>query len=300
MFSFTDDDLDFERYYEEHERKNYAEKVRPITDYGDEAFDRLVNGTSVTGECLPWEKTWDRFRFRPGELTIWAGVNGNGKSLVMGQTAIWLESPTVIASMEMLPETTTERIMRQATGVRNPTREYFDTTIHKLKNKLYIYNHIGSVKKDSILGMCHYAAKERSVKHVMIDSLVKCGMGVDDYNSQKKFVDKLCEVAKEHMIHVHLVVHIRKGKSEMDLPGKFDVKGAGEITDLADNVLIVARNKAKEEMVRMEDPKLDESAPDGFIVVDKQRNGEWEGTFGFWWHESSQQWTDSKNRSMRL
>ena len=65
----------------------------------------LVNGVNSVGDKLPWVKTHNMFRFREGELTIWAGVNGNGKSLVMGQTALWLmrHTPVLIASMEMSP-----------------------------------------------------------------------------------------------------------------------------------------------------------------------------------------------------
>ena len=52
----------------------------------------------------------------------------------------------------------------------------------------------------------------------MIDSLVKCGVGVDDYNAQKKFVDALCWAAKQHKVHIHLVNHIRKGNNETEIP----------------------------------------------------------------------------------
>ncbi len=290
-----DDDLDFEKYLADHETERHAEKVRPVSDFTDLAFERLTNGVAVTGEPLPWNKTADKFRFRSGELTIWAGVNGNGKSLVMGQVALWLDSPVVIASMEMKPEATVARLLRQAAGREDPTRQYVDAIVRELSGKLYIYDHVGTVQQNSVLGLCHYAAKEKGVKHVFIDSLVKCGLGVDDYNAQKNFVNRLAEAAKEHDIHIHLVVHIRKGNAETDIPDKFDIKGAGEITDLADNVLIIARNQSKEKAKRNNDKAYDMDKPDGFIRVAKQRHGEWEGLWGFWWDEKSQQWSSRNN-----
>lgn len=304
---FDNADLDFEKYLVQHEQQRHAEKVRPATEFFDLAMDRLENGVKLVGDPMPWEKTLDRFRFRPGETTIWAGVNGNGKSLVMGQTALWLGSKVVIASMEMLPEATLARMLRQACAVSVPTRNYAQSIVEQLKGKIWIYDHIGTIEQESMLGMCHYAAKELGIDHIMIDSLVKCGIGTDDYNGQKRFVDKLTAIAKEHNVHIHLVVHMRKGHRETDVPDKFDVKGAGEITDLADNVLIIARNQSKEEQRRLKRIKgeelsvEDDKTPDAFIRIAKQRHGEYEGLMGFWWHEDSQQWVDRYHGSpMRL
>jgi len=253
---------------------------------------------SIVGDPLPWVKTHDKFRFREGELTIWAGVNGNGKSLVMGQAAIWFGSPVMIASMEMQPKSTVKRNLRQPTGVEKPSRQYAEAVMDQLKGQLFIYNHVGTVRHDSILGACHYAAQEKGCKHLMIDSLVKCGFKTDDYNGQKNFVDKLTELAKEHNVHVHLVVHMRKGHNETDQPDKFDIKGAGEITDLADNVLILNRNLIKEKQFREQSRSYDELAPDVFIRVAKHRHGEWDGQWGLWWHEASQQWTARQGQAM--
>ena len=89
-------DEDFRDYMAQSQRQS----IRPASDFVDEAMEILVNGVNSVGDKLPWPKTHDLFRFREGELTIWAGVNGNGKSLVMGQTALWLmrHTPVLIAS----------------------------------------------------------------------------------------------------------------------------------------------------------------------------------------------------------
>ena len=285
------DNIDFEKYLESHEENKHGQHVRPINDFLNGALKRLDQGVTLFGDRMPWDKTTEHFRFRESELTIWAGVNGNGKSLVMGQCALWLakESPVCIASMEMPPEATLARMLRQACGSDRPSRAYGEKLMQYLDKSLFIYNQLGTVSREAILGAIHFAAKERGVKHFMIDSLVKCGLGTDDFNGQKQFVDQLSNAAKEHKIHIHLVVHIRKGKSEKDKPDKFDIKGAGEITDLADNVLIVSRNLGKEELKRG-GSDYDVDAPDAYIRVVKQRHGEWEGTWLFWWHEKAQQW----------
>jgi len=290
------DNIDFEKYLESHQSSKHGQYVRPLNDFLEGAMLRLQQGVNLYGDRMPWVKTADKFRFRESELTIWAGVNGNGKSLVMGQCALELAEHTgvCIASMEMPPEATLARMLRQASGSDSPSKEFATQLIDRLNGKVFIYNQIGTVSKEAILGAIHYAAKERGVKHFMIDSLVKCGIGTDDFNGQKNFVDQLANVAKEHKIHVHLVVHIRKGMSETDTPDKFDIKGAGEITDLADNVLIISRNTHKEKSKR-EGSSFDEDEPDSFIRVAKQRHGEWEGLWGFWWNAEAQQWLEEAN-----
>ena len=107
-------DIDFEKYLDKHE--NIGQKVQSPAVFTDKVIERIKGNMALVGDCLPWTKTWDKFRFREGELTIWAGVNGNGKSLVMGMAALFFTTPVVIASMEMLPEATIARMVRQATG----------------------------------------------------------------------------------------------------------------------------------------------------------------------------------------
>ena len=63
-----------------------SQSIRPASDFMEEAMERLERGVKIYGDPMPWQKTHDDFRFREGEVTIWAGVNGQGKSLVMGQT----------------------------------------------------------------------------------------------------------------------------------------------------------------------------------------------------------------------
>lgn len=278
-------DVDFEKYLEQNEE--IRQQVQHPSDFVDKAVERLTTGNHLVGDTLPWQKTWDKFRFRDGELTIWAGTNGSGKSLVMGMTALFMQYPTVIASMEMLPEATLARMTRQACGMSNPSEPYIRDTIKKLDNKIWIFNQVGNVQQNALFGMIVYAAKELGVKHIMIDSLVKCGLGVDDYNSQKNFVDKLTSLAKQEKVHIHLVVHMRKMANESETPDRMSIKGAGEISDLADNVIIVTRKTLGL------DPESTE--PTGFIRIAKHRHGEWEGNWGFWFHDESQQWVANPN-----
>lgn len=273
--------------------------IKPAFEFLDDAMLRIEQGVQQFGDPLPWQYTHDKMRFRPSEVTIWAGANGSGKSLVLGQAAAWwaLDTPVVIASMEMKPEATLERMLKQTSGGSRPSREFANGFIAKTDFNLYIYDQLDTMDSDSILGMINYSATELGAKHIIIDSLMKCVKGTDDYNSQKNFVDALCWSAKRHDIHIHLVHHIRKSANETDEPDKYSIKGAGEITDLADNVILVYRNLLKERLRDQGSDKYKDEDVDCALRVVKQRHGEYEGRFGFAWHPDSQQWVSNKYRT---
>ena len=136
--------------------------------------------------------------------------------------------------------------------------------------------------------MVRYCAKEKGITHFVIDSLMKCVSGEDDYNGQKEFVDELTSIARDNGMHIHLVHHVKKPADENHKPGKYDFKGTGAITDQVDNVIAVWRNKAKEKN-REAGKLVSDQEPDALLICDKQRNGEWEGRIGLFFDRESQQ-----------
>jgi twinkle protein len=258
---------------------------------------------------MPWPKTHDTFAFRDGEVTVYAGGNGGGKSLITGQIALYLirqKQSVCIASFEMKPEKTLERMLRQFSGefIDNPLtgdREKYITNLigrmdRYLNNRMFIYDQQGTTSPDKVIAMCRYCALELGVKHVFIDSLMKCVKGEDDFNGQKNFVDELTAIARDHNIHIHLVHHIRKLVNEEQQPNKHDLKGSGSISDQVDNVFLMWRNKKKENM-RNRGEQVDEMQPDAFLMNEKQRNGDAQEWYGLHFHGSSQQFVEKPGAS---
>jgi twinkle protein len=121
---------------------------------------------------------------------------------------------------------------------------------------------------------------------------MKCVKGEDDFNGQKNFVDDLCAIAKDCDVHIHLVHHLRKPSKESEMPDKHDTKGSGSITDQVDNVMMVWRNKPKEEMGRAKGShSTKQTEPDCYLLCRKQRNYEGssdgEPTIGLWRHRDA-------------
>ena len=293
------DDIDFSAYLAETEAK---QKVKPARLFVEDMLYRLYEEQQESCGYLPWFQVKNSFQFRPGEVTLWAGINGHGKSLVTGQSALSLMGQgerVCIASFEMKPHKTLERMSRQWGGMAPARRGDDPILISSYKDicrqfaewsdtRLWLYDQQGTVTPETIIAVTRYCAKELGIQHMFIDSLMKCVRGEDDYNGQKYLVDELCSIAKDHDIHIHLIHHIKKLSSEDQTPGKFDAKGSGAITDQVDNMLIHWRNKSKE-MAQKCGEKFDAEAPDAILTCAKQRNGEDEPRIMLWFDRDTQQ-----------
>lgn len=281
------DTIDFTAYMKEPE----DHKVRPASDFLEDTIAMFYPqpGAAVPPRPL-WEKANGKIAFRPGEVSLWAGINGHGKSMFLSQVELDLvtQGEKVLSmSFEMLPARQMQRMARQAYADDLPPVQFIGN-LHKWTNgRLWMYDHNGSIKWEKVMAVCRYAQEKFGITQFVIDSLMKCVKGETDYDAQKDFVNELCAFAQSRKVHVHLVHHVRKSEDEDKIPGKFDAKGAGAVTDMVDNVFIVWRNK-KAERGDAKDPR----SPTAMLRCDKQRNGEWEGMLGFWFHPESMQYLE--------
>jgi len=290
-------DIDFEKYLEDHENRKIAQNIEYFDENFDRVYDYLIKGTQLNGSALIWSKMANLWRVRDSEVSLVAGVNGNGKTTWLSQMVAFLDEPTVIASLEMPTHTTKAKMLRQVCGMHNPSPEYAKAMMESLKDKIYLFNQIGTVTPEIIRGLIVYAAEVLKVKQIVIDSLVKVNVKLDDHSKQRDFMSQLSELAKEYKVHIFLVVHMRKGQDETAIPDKYSVKHAGELVDLADNLLIIARNMKK--VIALQNPANVaefEPKPDGFLRIAKNRHGDFEGLLSFWFDTSSQQWLESRKQ----
>ncbi len=304
MPEFLTDEIDFAAYLKDTDAKT---KVKPAADFVQDAKDRLRTRAKTKRTFLPWPKCNDSFEFRRGEVTIWAGQNGHGKTDLTTQIALSLVGQgekVCVASFEMKPVTTVGRMVRMFAMTNPFSPEYqgqdglaaLDVMYNDFgewtTNRLWLYDQTGTAYPDTVLGMVKYCANELGITHIFIDSLMKCVRAEDDYNGQKDFVDRLCAIAKDCDIHVHLVHHLKKPSKEGDMPDKHDTKGSGSITDQIDNLFMVWRNKPKEDDMKAKGASSNKSTePDCFLLCRKQRNyeGNHEGepTIGLYRHRDA-------------
>lgn len=275
-------------------------ELRAASSFLPEVMDAFFSSTpTAQGVELPWEITHERFRLRRGELTIWTGINGHGKTMLLDHIAVHGMAQNgrwCLASMEMSAPIHLKRIFSQVSGATQPTEEIVERINRWIDGRCWIFNVRGTAKASRILDVFRYAWRKYGIGSFIVDSLAKCGYAEDDYNGQKGFVESLQDFAMESQTHVHLVTHARKQEGEEKPPGKMDVKGTGAITDMADNVVSVWRNKRKEELLQSgAATDATKSEPDCLVIVHKQRNHGWEGKFKLWYNPTSHQYREERS-----
>ena len=284
------------------------EELKSAGNYTEGVINRFHPvGGKRPGIDLPWRKTQDRLRLYDGEVSIWTGTNGHGKSLLLGQVmlgAVKQNYGCCIASMEMHPVKTLSRMVQQHTKINTPTPDTIQQAMAWMNQNIWIFDLQGTAKRERLFDVFRYAFHRYGVRQFVIDSLAKCGMGEDAYNEQKAFIDRLGDFAKATGCHIHLVAHARKGGDEYSPPGKMDVKGTGALTDMVDNVLCVYRNKGKERNLATLDnggsikgkTRTDiEKEFDAFLICDKHREdgADAEGMFGFYFDRQTLTYTEA-------
>ena len=172
MANFIDDTIDFSQYLRETDNK---QKVRPAADYIPAIKERMRNLSTERKLYLPWVKSYDSFYFREGEMTVWAGQNGHGKSQITAHIAMHLMSQgerVCMASFEMKPVETIRLMSRMFIGTNPYTPEYqndqgyealdemFDSFGAWSDNRLWIYDQMGVTNPETVIGMSRYCAKE--------------------------------------------------------------------------------------------------------------------------------------------
>jgi len=208
--------------------------------------DLFQMGTKLFGTPTAWKALDSILKgWRGGEVTIWSGRNGSGKSTIINQVILDLAEKgekSCIYSGEMPPDRYLRWAIIQQSKIESPAPYKIDETLHWMSGKLYIVNLTDMITPDKLLNDFEYAARRYGCKHFVIDSLMKIQINEnDEYNQQKQFVGRLAEFCQKFNCHIHLVAHPRKSNTDDDTPGKVDIKGSSHITDLAHNVIVLYR-----------------------------------------------------------
>jgi twinkle protein len=247
------------------------------------------------GYYTPYRKLGLKLMFRSSELTLWCGASGAGKSQVLSDCIVdWVKqgSRVCLCSLEMKPQQTLKRMVRQVIGTEQPPPEKIQAALEWLDGGLLIYERLGKAGIQGLLEIFAFAQAKYGCDQFVIDSLMRLGVDIDDYAAQEKTVFELVEWTVAHRAHSHLVAHSRKGGKFGGVPEIEDVKGAMEIGANAFNILTVWRNRGQEKKVddaesEEEKAKLREETPGVLLNVAKQRNGDFEGKVGLWFDQKS-------------
>lgn len=281
-------------------------ELRNVGDFEDAMFREYSRVDE--GLVLPWKKTHDDILLRAGETSIWAGVNGHGKSAIVSNIVGFQASRGTrccVASMEYRTALWLMQMNRQVAGSAFPPEAYARHVHRELAKVMYAFDVSGRAKSKRILEVFRYARRRYETDLFLIDNLTKCGFADDDYAGQKSFIEEITDFARETQAHVMVVAHMRKSESEDKPAGKMGVKGSGGITDMADTVVEVWRNKPREKAMRIAsetkipaDEKFEKQA-DTLLLVTKQRATGKEPVINLWFDQGSTQFLSSPDYQPR-
>ncbi len=286
------------------------EELKRAGEFTDDVIELFhPSSTEQSGYFLPFAKLRDEVRFRPGELSIWTGASGHGKSQVLSHASVaWGEQGAriCIASLEMAPRQFLKRMVKQAGNVDRPTIEFIRAIMGWMDEWLWVFNVVGKRSTQSILEIFEYARARYGCDTFIIDSLMRMGVGSEDYEGQEKTVFDVVNWAVEKNVHVHLVAHSRKADTKngnSGAPETEDIKGASEIGSNAFNIFSVWRNRKLEDQLREAQERGErgdaaaqlkfeelQNFPGVMLNVAKQRNGDFEGKLGLWFNQETYQY----------
>ena len=243
----------------------------------------------------------DQIVFRPHELSIWTGFSGHGKSQFLGQVMLGMINQGAricIASFELKPTLLLQRLVRQTTGMRLPSQEHIIEVMQWFEDKLWIFDLTGMKKVSQLIEVFTYARQQYGVDTFVIDSFAQLGISYNDHKGQKILLNALCDFKNEYDCQLHMIVPAMEDFDESKPPSRLAHKGTGVAADIADNCFSVWRNKGKEFIFQkqQEGLSLDDNEQeklkdlDCILLCDKQRNGSWEGSLGFWFDKASYQY----------
>lgn len=285
-------------------------ELRGIAEFADDGWEELhPTKTETIGTEIPVNLPW---RCRFGEVTVWSGFNAHGKTLMLNNFVVHDAAQgqrCCIASLEMPARELLATYVKIALGGHPPKerRDRYDAAVEWLREKVWIVNKVGVMHWQKVIPLLEYAAKRYGCTRFVVDSLVRLGIGEDDYDMQKEAVGAFVEFAGKFG-HVHLVCHPRKMESEKNAPGKLDVRGSGTISDLIHNGFTVWRNKAKEQgLEELTNGKDDETKRaalqkqmDAQLMLWKHRKLGHEPFRSLWFHQPSGQFLNAYNAQPRI
>ena len=190
-----------------------------------------------------------------GELSIWSGGNGSGKSTFLSQLALETISRGFNVAMfsgELTSNRAKSWLQLQAAG-RAHTRlsdngvsyyvpkEKADAIDEWAADKLWIYNNQYGIKVNSVIDDFVRHIEQHQTDVVIIDNLMSLDLSEirgEKYDRQTTLVLTLSEFAKKYNVHIHFVCHPRK---PVGFLRKSDISGSADLTNAADNVFMMHR-----------------------------------------------------------
>ncbi|XP_069756222.1 twinkle mtDNA helicase isoform X2 [Narcine bancroftii] len=219
----------------------------------DDVFGELANADQVSG--IKWQRFPDLNKLlkghRKGELTVFTGPTGSGKTTFIsectldlctqGVNTLWgsFEISNIRLAKIMLTQFAMQRLDDQL--------DSYDAWADQFENlPLFFMTFHGQQSIKSVIDTMQHAVYMYDITHIIIDNL-QFMMGqefltVDKFSAQDYIIGMFRKFATDNSCHVTLVIHPRKQEDDKELQTA-SIFGTAKASQEADNILILQDKK---------------------------------------------------------
>jgi len=245
----------------EEEVKRLLEEAKPlphqeILDFAelrDAVYREMTNPDQVAGIQSLSFPTLNRLirGHRKGELTIFSGPTGIGKTTILSQISldyIIQGVATLWGSFELNNVRLAKKLLTQYAqkDLESNIGEFQIYADRFAALPLHFMRFHGSTELEQVMDAMEYAVYVHDVEHIVIDNLQfmtpSGGKGYERFEILDSAISKLRKFATQHNVHVSLIIHPRK-EDEGHALSTSSVFGSAKATQEADNVIMVQQGK---------------------------------------------------------
>lgn len=195
--------------------------------------------------------------FRRGELSVFSGKTGTGKTTFMSEYSLDLCAQgvnTLWGSFEVKNTRLAKMQLKQFSAINLEDHlDQFDPWADRFQRlPMYYLTFHGSQKVDLVLDAMGHAVYIYDISHVIIDNIqFMMGMsakGMDRFYTQDLIIERFRKFATLHNVHVTLVIHPRKENE--DHLNTNSIFGGAKATQEADNVILLQEEQVNPKLKR--------------------------------------------------
>nr|XP_057934183.1 twinkle protein, mitochondrial [Doryrhamphus excisus] len=219
----------------------------------EDVYGELVNTEQVAG--VKWTRFPDLNRIlkghRKGELTVFTGPTGSGKTTFISELALDLCTQgvnTLWGSFEINNVRLAKIMLTQFALQRlEENLEQYDFWADKFEElPLYFMTFHGQQNIKTVLDTMQHAVYLYDINHVVIDNLQfmmgQENLSLDKFAVQDHIISAFRKFATNSSCHVTLIIHPRKEEDDRELQTA-SIFGSAKASQEADNVLILQEKK---------------------------------------------------------
>ncbi|KAL6068923.1 Twinkle protein, mitochondrial [Balamuthia mandrillaris] len=236
-------------------------KIFVFEDLKDEIHRMIGNAAQIRGKKsndFPSFNTMLKGH-RKGELTIFTGHTGIGKTTFLSQLSLDFAAqgvPTLWGSFEIKNTILLKKMLQQYTQAPLESliesKDKWEEHTRKFSElPLYFLKFYGSTSVEQVLDAMEYAVYVYDVEHIVLDNLqfMLSGAGSSNnpnhfgkFDHQDRALEEFRRFATDKNVHITLVVHPRKQDDGVPLTNA-SVFGSVKATQEADNVVMLQKGK---------------------------------------------------------